>query len=61
MTTNETSDTAAVIGYDPGFGNTKVCIDGRVGMIQSAVSPVQEKALEAPLKALDLLPPALRR
>ena len=38
MTTNETSDTAAVIGYDPGFGNTKVCIDGRVGMIQSAVS-----------------------
>jgi hypothetical protein len=38
MITNETSDTAAVIGYDPGFGNTKVCIDGRVGMIQSAVS-----------------------
>ena len=38
MTANETSDSAAVIGYDPGFGNTKVCIDGRVGMIQSAAS-----------------------
>jgi hypothetical protein len=38
MTTNEISDTAAVIGYDPGFGNTKVCIAGRAGMIQSAVS-----------------------
>ena len=38
MTTNEIEDNPAVIGYDPGFGNTKVCIDGRVGMIQSAVS-----------------------
>ncbi len=34
MTTNETLDTVAVIGYAPGFGNTKVCIAGRVGMIQ---------------------------
>ena len=36
--TNETSTDLAVIGYDPGFGNTKVCVDGRVGLIQSAVS-----------------------
>ena len=38
MSTNETQNPTAVIGYDPGFGNTKVCIDGRVGMIRSAVS-----------------------
>jgi hypothetical protein len=38
MTTYETQVTPAVIGYDPGFGNTKVCIDGRIGMLQSAVS-----------------------
>ena len=38
MTTNETQNPTAVIGYDPGFGNIKVCIDGRVGMIQSAAS-----------------------
>jgi hypothetical protein len=38
MTTNETQETAVVIGYDPGFGNTKVCVDGRIGMLQSAVS-----------------------
>jgi hypothetical protein len=36
--TNETSSDLAVIGYDPGFGNTKVCVDGRIGLIQSAVS-----------------------
>jgi hypothetical protein len=38
MTINEISDTAAVIGYNPGFGNTQVCIAGRVSMIQSAIS-----------------------
>lgn len=26
-----------VIGFDPGFGNTKVCVDGQVAVIQSAV------------------------
>jgi hypothetical protein len=38
MTTNEAQETAVVIGYDPGFGNTKVCVAGRIGMLQSAVS-----------------------
>lgn len=26
-----------VIGFDPGFGNTKVCVDGKAAVIQSAV------------------------
>lgn len=27
-----------IIGYDPGFGNTKVCVNGQVKMLQSAVA-----------------------
>ncbi len=27
-----------IISIDPGFGNTKVCVDGKVSIIQTAVS-----------------------
>ena len=36
-----------VIAYDPGFGNTKVCVDGRVSTLQSAVSRPQSIGLAA--------------
>lgn len=36
-----------VIGYDPGFGNTKVCIDGKVSVVQSAVSIPRQTGLAA--------------
>src|SRR3972149_493557 len=34
-----------VIAVDPGFGNTKVCMDGRVSMLQSAVAEPREIGL----------------
>jgi hypothetical protein len=30
--------TQLVIGYDPGFGNTKICVNGQINMLQSAVA-----------------------
>ena len=27
-----------IIGYDPGFGNTKVCVNGQDALVQSAVA-----------------------
>ncbi len=35
------------IGLDPGFGNTSVCLAGRVGTIQSAVSVPRQTGLAA--------------
>ena len=35
------------IGLDPGFGNTSVCVAGRVGTIQSAVSIPQQTGMAA--------------
>ena len=43
MSTNESQNPTVVIGDGPGFGNTKVCIDGRVGMIQSAGNSRKQK------------------
>ncbi|HLF25288.1 MAG TPA: ParM/StbA family protein [Anaerolineae bacterium] len=37
--------TPTVMAIDPGFGNTKVCIDGRVSMVQSAVAHPREVGL----------------
>ena len=36
-----------VIGYDPGFGNTKVCVDGVVASLQSAVARPKTVGLAA--------------
>jgi hypothetical protein len=44
MTADDISYASTIVGYDPGFGNTKVCVDGRVGMIQSAVSRPKAEA-----------------
>ena len=49
MTTNATSDTAAVMGYDPGFGNTKVCSSSRASIssgVNSIVNIVNLAAVE---------------
>ena len=38
---------AIIVGYDPGFGNTKVCIDGRVSIVQSAVARPRDIGMAA--------------
>lgn len=43
-----------IIALDPGFGNTKVCIDGKVAVMQSAVSqPVNVGMASLGLKTAD--------
>ncbi len=34
-----------VMALDPGYGNTKVCVDGQIGMLQSAVSRPRDVGL----------------
>jgi hypothetical protein len=36
-----------VLALDPGFGNTKVCIDGHVACIQSAIARPQSVGMAA--------------
>lgn len=36
-----------IIGYDPGYGSTKVCVGGKTNLIQSAVSRPREVGLAA--------------
>jgi hypothetical protein len=38
---------ATVLALDPGFGNTKVCIDGHVTCLQSAISRPQSVGMAA--------------
>ena len=38
MSPTHSSLHAPIIGYDPGFGNTKVCVGGQIGLVPSHIS-----------------------
>ena len=40
-------DDTLVVGYDPGFGNTKVYVAGKAAVLQTAVARPKEVGLAA--------------
>jgi len=47
MTKTDSKALINVIGFDPGFGNTKVCLGGQTSLLQSAVSLPRQVGLAA--------------
>jgi len=45
MATTQTNLSPLIIALDPGFGNTKICIDGKTSVIQSVIVRPKEIGL----------------